>query len=210
MSKELNTNELVEWEVFCRNKRVMFRVGVQSFTLAYEPEDEPGMSASQQAEWMANQLGAALGKLASNQSVSIEPVAHVIDHDDAESIIDCHLPIGAQLYADAPSKAGEWTDEQILKLADDFGIDYDGSFYRNPDEDKANFLEFARALLSAPAQAKSEGARDAARYRWLKMHSEFSQTDMSFHIRPVKHRWHLGAHEEIDAAIDAALAKEQG
>lgn len=48
------------------------------------------------------------------------------------------------------------SDEQILQKADDFGIDYDGSFYRNPDEDKANLLEFARALLSA-AQGKESG-----------------------------------------------------
>lgn len=74
--------EPVDWEAFIhpRNNRVMFRVGVQSFTLAYEPEDEPDCSAAQQAEWMCSMLRKALERLSRMQpsvpSVPSGPVLH--------------------------------------------------------------------------------------------------------------------------------------
>lgn len=51
--------------------RIWIKVGNQSFMLAHEPEDEPEMSAGQQAEWYADQLRKALTRI--TQPVAQEP-----------------------------------------------------------------------------------------------------------------------------------------
>lgn len=56
--------EPVAWSTGVKDDRVMFKVGVQAFTLAYEPEDEVGCSAARQREWMRAQLEHALSQLA--------------------------------------------------------------------------------------------------------------------------------------------------
>lgn len=85
------------------------------------------------------------------QIVGLEPYVIRANGNALSVLLDAAELISAALAAPA-----QLSDEQILQKADDFGIDYDGSFYRNPDEDKANLLEFARALLSA-AQGKESG-----------------------------------------------------
>lgn len=53
----------IPWDVFVENGQVRFKIGVQSFTLDYAPEDEPGWSAEQARHWMASMLRQALAKL---------------------------------------------------------------------------------------------------------------------------------------------------
>lgn len=56
------------FEVFVKHDRIYFSVGNQSFQLAYEPEDEPELSAGQVAEWYMDQLRHALSSLQSSDA----------------------------------------------------------------------------------------------------------------------------------------------
>ena len=59
----------VAYSTYFEYERLMFSIGNQSFAIDYTPEDEPDMSAGQQAEWMRTQLQHALDKLAAGSRV---------------------------------------------------------------------------------------------------------------------------------------------
>jgi hypothetical protein len=49
--------------VYIYNKKLMFSVGVQSFTIDYTPEDEENIGSQEQLEWMKLMLEQALEKI---------------------------------------------------------------------------------------------------------------------------------------------------
>ena len=57
-------NDPDDWETAIEDGRVQFRIGCQSFTLDYKPEDTEDMSAADQLKWMRKLLQHALENLA--------------------------------------------------------------------------------------------------------------------------------------------------
>lgn len=68
----LKAQEPVAWDVFVRHNTTRFSIGIQTFSLDYKPEDEPGCTAHEQALWMAGQLKKALSRLAAPQYTPLE------------------------------------------------------------------------------------------------------------------------------------------
>jgi hypothetical protein len=53
---------VAQFKTFVKDEQVGFTIGVQSFRLAYEPDEETGVKA-EQLEWMRNMLDQALKSL---------------------------------------------------------------------------------------------------------------------------------------------------
>jgi hypothetical protein len=124
------------------NGKLMFKIGVQSFTLDYTPEDEPEMSAGQQAEWMRSMLEKALNTLAASKP-DWTPVTQAL-----------------------PACEGQGWSENVLVEYDNGAIRVDAHFCSDPSLPQNGWFEGERAPgvkakvvawqpLPAPSKASS-------------------------------------------------------
>ena len=67
--------------------------------------------------------------------------------------------------------------------------------------------DHARALEAAPSATLTTDAKDAARYRWLRISTNLIDRAMNIHS---KKNGHMIAGEKLDAAIDKAMAATDG
>ena len=52
-----------KYKIFIQDGKVRFTIGNQTFTLDYEPDDEPDITEYKQLEWMVGMLNIALRTL---------------------------------------------------------------------------------------------------------------------------------------------------
>lgn len=177
----------------------------------YEAEQQ---AAPRAAPWEQNAVSAEWLEQAAPQQEAQEPVAWQGVHDQTDLYYTKPLQADVRpLYA-APQPAPaelERLRERISKM----GLDVDRAMRGHVNEQSplGTTRLAAIAALAKPAPAPlSDDAKDAARWRWLRenwftMTSNY-QRCITFKVG--EPRWSDLTEEELDAAIDAALAAQGG